>query len=162
MRSHPATLVVIEYGASWPRWLNPAHSGDLAVVAQHYEGLPTDLVTQVASRVTRLSQAHWQVDEVILVANGRADPDATAARSVLTRGLLAHLKSSGGRHLTLTVSEALGRRATHELTSLAAALEPVAVASDLALSVRIGEEPPVYSRPAPSRPAPSSPLRAAG
>jgi hypothetical protein len=162
MRSHPATLVVIEYGASWPRWLSPAHSGDLAVVAQHYEGLPSDLVTQVASRVTRLSQAYWQVDEVILVANGRADQDATAARSVLARGLLAHLKSSGGCHLTLSVSEALGRRAMHELTTLAAALEPVALASELSLCVRIGEEAPVYSRPAPSSPARSSPLRAAG
>jgi sirohydrochlorin ferrochelatase len=162
MRSHPATLVVIEYGASWPRWLSPAHSGDLAVVAQHYEGLPSDLVAQVANRVTRLSQAHWQVDEVILVANGRSDPDATAARSVLARGLLAHLKSAGGCHLTLTVSEALGRRATHELTTLAAALEPVVLASELSLSVRIGEEAPVYSRPAPSRPAASLRLRAAG
>jgi hypothetical protein len=38
MRNRPATLVVIEFGASWPRWMNPAHTGDLAVVAQHYEG----------------------------------------------------------------------------------------------------------------------------
>lgn len=152
MRSHPATLVVIEYGASWPRWLHPAHAGDLAVVAQHYEGLPTDLVAQVASRITRLNQAAWQVDEVVQVANGRSDPDSIAARSVLARGLLAHLKSAGGRHLTLCVSEALGRRATHELTALAAALESVALASDLSLSVRVGEETPVYSRPAPSRP----------
>jgi len=147
MRSHPATLVVIEYGASWPRWLNPAQAGDLAVVAQHYEGLPSDLVTQVASRITRLSHASWQVDEVILVTNGRSDADSAAARSVLARGLLAHLKSSGGCHLTLAASEALGRRATHELAALAAALEPVALANELSLSVRVGEEPPVYSRP---------------
>ena len=57
MRSRPATLVVIEFGASWPRWMNPAHTGDLAVVAQHYEGLPTDLVAQVANRITRLNHA---------------------------------------------------------------------------------------------------------
>jgi sirohydrochlorin ferrochelatase len=152
MPSHPATLVVIEYGASWPRWLNPAHSGNLAVVAQHYEGLPTDLVTQVASRITRLSQAAWQVDEVVLVVNGRSDPDSTAARSVLARGLLAHLKSSSGCQLTLSASEAHGRRATHELTALAAALEPMALASDLSLAVRIGAEAPIYSRPVSSRP----------
>ncbi len=151
MRSRPATLVVIEYGASFPHWLHPAHAGDLAIVAQHYEGLPTDLVAQVASRVTRLSQASWQVDEVILVTNGRSDPDSAAARSVLARGLMAHLKSSGGCHLTLSMSEALGRRATHELNALAAALEPVALASELSLSIRVGEEPPVFSRPAPPR-----------
>jgi len=147
MRSNPATLVVIEYSASWPRWLNPAHAGDVAVVAQHYEGLPSDLVTQVASRVTRLNQAGWQVDAVVLVSNGRSDPDSSAARSVLARGLLAHLKSSGGGHLTLCVSEALGRRATHELSTLAAAVESVARAAELSLSIRIGDEAPIYSRP---------------
>jgi hypothetical protein len=148
MRSRPATLVVIEFGASWPRWMNPAHTGDLAVVAQHYEGLPTDLVAQVASRITRLNSAGWQLDEVVLVTNGRSDPDSVAARSVLARGLAGHLKSSGGCQLTLSVSEALGRRATHELTMLAAALEPVVLASELSLSVRVGEDPPVFSRPA--------------
>ena len=38
MNARPATLVVIEFGASWPRWLNPSGDrGDLAVVAQQYE-----------------------------------------------------------------------------------------------------------------------------
>jgi len=152
MRSRPATLVVIEFGASWPRWLHPAHSGDVAVVAQHYEGLPTDLVAQVASRITRLSQAGWQLDEVVLVSNGSTDPESSAARSVLARGLLGHLKGSRGCQLTLSVSEAHGRRATHELALLAAALEPVTLASELALCVRVGEAEPVWSRPLISRP----------
>jgi hypothetical protein len=146
MRKRPATLIVIEFGASWPRWLNPAHAGDVAVVAQHYEGLPTDLVTQVASRITRLTHAGWHLEEVILVTNGRTDPDSAAARSVLARGLVGHLKGSGGHQLTLSASEAHGRRATHELTLLAAALEPVTIVSDLSLCVRIGETAPVFSR----------------
>jgi hypothetical protein len=151
MQRRPATLVVIEFGASWPRWRSPAHSGDMAVVAQHYEGLPTDLVTQVASRITRLCHANWQLDEVILVTNGRSDAEASAARSVLARGLVGHLNSAGGRELTLSVSDAHGRRALHDLTALAAALEPVTLACNLSLSVRVGEAEPVFSRPAPSR-----------
>jgi hypothetical protein len=151
LRNRPATLIVIEFGASFPSWLNPAHSGDLAVVAQHYEGMPTDLVAQVASRVTKLAQAGWQLDEVVLVSNGRADPESHAARSVLARGLIANLKTAGGCLLTLSVSEALGRRATHDLTMLAGQLEPTAVASDLVLAVRIGDDPPVFSRPAAPR-----------
>jgi hypothetical protein len=151
VRNRPATLVVIEFGASFPGWLNPAHTGDLAVVAQHYEGMPTDLVAQVASRVTRLSQAGWQLDEVVLVSNGRADQESHAARSVLARGLIANLKAEGGCLLTLSVSEALGRRASHDLTALAALLEPMAVASELVLAVRVGDEAPVFSRPAGSR-----------
>jgi hypothetical protein len=147
LRNRPASLVTIEFGASWPRWLHPAHSGDLAVVAQHYEGSPTDLVAQVASRLTRITQAGWQLDEVVLVTNGRCDRDASAARSVLARGLMAHLKSAGGCHLTLSVGESHGRRALHDLTALAAALEPMARACDIVLAVRIGEDPPVFSRP---------------
>jgi hypothetical protein len=156
MRNRPATLVVIEFGASWPRWMNPAHSGDIAVVAQHYEGSPSDLVAQVANRLSRLTQAGWQLDEVVLVVNGRSDQEATAARSVLARGLMAHVRAAGGVHLTLSVSEALGRRATHGITTLAAALEPVARATDIVLAVRIGEEAPVYSRPLPPIPLPKT------
>ncbi len=152
MRNRPATLVVIEFGASYPRWLHPAHSGDVAVVAQHYEGSPTDLVAQVASRITRLASAGWQLDAVVLASNGKCDPGASAARSVLARGLLANLRAAGGCHLTLTVSDSLGRRATHSLTTLAAALEPTARACDMVLSVRVGEGEPVYSRPPRSRP----------
>src|SRR5262245_61726434 len=152
MRNRPATLVVIEFGASWPRWMNPAHTGDLAVVAQHYEGSPTDLVGQVANRVLRLTSAGWHLDEVVLVINGRSDQDSSAARSVLARGLMANLRAAGGVHLTLSVSEALGRRASHALTALASSLEPMARATDVVLAVRIGDEPPVYSRPLPPLP----------
>jgi hypothetical protein len=152
MRNRPATLVVIEFGASWPRWMNPAHTGDLAVVAQHYEGSPSDLVGQVANRVMRLIQAGWHLDEVVLVVNGRSDQDAAAARSVIARGLMAHLKEAGGIQFTLSVSEALGRRASHSTTALAASLESVARMSDLTLAVRIGEEAPVFSRLLPPRP----------
>src|SRR6478609_6144803 len=96
MKAHPATrpasLVVIEFGASWPRWLDPSSDrGDLAVVAQHYAGPPTDLITQVAMRVTRLQARGWRLSTMVLVSNGRADVPTAAARSVLARGLLAHL-----------------------------------------------------------------------
>ena|SRR5688572_4111892 len=154
MRNRPATLVVIEFGASWPRWMNPAHTGDLAVVAQHYEGSPNDLIGQVANRLMKLTQAGWHLDEVVLVVNGRSDQDASAARSVLARGLMAHLRAAGACHLTLSVSEALGRRAMHAVTGLAASLEPMARATDVVLAVRLGEEPPVYSRPLPPLPLP--------
>jgi hypothetical protein len=100
----------------------------------------------------RLTQGGWQLDEVVLVINGRSDQDSNAARSVLARGLMANLHSAGGVHLTLSVSEALGRRASHTLTTLAASLEPMARATDVVLAVRVGDEPPVYSRPLPPRP----------
>ena len=130
----PATLVVIEFGASWPRWLNPSGDrGDLAVVAQHYAGPPTDLITQVATRVTRLQARGWQLSTMVLVSNGRADMPTAAARSILARGLLAHLSASGGGTFTLSVDAYLGRRAEHNLQLLAAALDPVARVSRVEL-----------------------------
>jgi hypothetical protein len=147
MRNRKATLVVIEFGASWPRWLHPGQSGDLAVVAQHYEGPPNSLVTQVGSRVTRLITKGWQLEAMVLVSNGRTDPEAVASRSVVARGLMANLRAGGGVHFTLSVSEEAGRRAAHSLTALAAALDPMAYACGVELSVRLGDKPPLYSRP---------------
>ncbi|HVY31152.1 MAG TPA: hypothetical protein VHB79_31565 [Polyangiaceae bacterium] len=136
MKARPATLVVIEFGASWPRWLNPTGDrGDLAVVAQHYSGPPTDLITQVAMRVTRLQARGWQLQAMVLVSNGRADAHTAAARSILARGLLAHLAASGGGNFALSVDGYLGRRAEHNLGALATALEPVARASRVELRV---------------------------
>jgi hypothetical protein len=136
MKARPATLVVIEFGASWPRWLNPTGDrGDLAVVAQHYAGPATDLITQVAMRVTRLQSRGWQLSTMVLVSNGRADAPTAAARSILARGLLAHLAASGGGSFALSVDGYLGRRAEHDLAALASVLEPIALASRVELRV---------------------------
>jgi predicted amidohydrolase len=141
MKARPATLVVIEFGASWPRWLNPTGDrGDLAVVAQHYAGLPSDLITQVAMRVTRLQSRGWQLGAMVLVSNGRADVPTAAARSILARGLLAHLAASGGGSFALSVDAYLGRRAAHNLQALAVALEPVARVSRVELRLERGAQ----------------------
>ena len=143
MRSRKATLVVIEFGASWPRWLDPSHSGDMAVVAQHYEGEPSSLITQVASRVTRLEAKGWELKAIVLVSNGRCEGDSAAARSILARGLLARLRAVGGGHFALTVDERLGRRASHNLTHLAESLDRDACAGGIALSSYAGEQTPI-------------------
>ena len=141
MRSRKATLVVIEFGASWPRWLNPSDSGDMAVVAQHYEGEPSSLITQVASRLTRLDAKSWRVNGIILVSNGRCEGASATARSILARGLLARLRSGGGGHFALTVDDHHGRRARHNLTHLAEMLAEDAKAFGVALSVYTGDRP---------------------
>ena len=79
-------LVVIEFGASWPGWFDPNEHGDMAVVAQHYQGHPGSLVTQVGSRVARLESRGWRLEAMVLVSNGRTEPDDSAARAVLARG----------------------------------------------------------------------------
>lgn len=145
MRSRNATLVVIEFGASWPRWLDPSHSGDMAVVAQHYEGAPSSLITQVASRVTRLEAKGWQLKAVVLVSNGRCEGDAVATRSVLARGLLARLGGASGGHFALTVDERLGLRARHNLTHLGEALDRDASARGITLSTYAAEQTPLTS-----------------
>ncbi|NLE85603.1 MAG: hypothetical protein GX607_04315 [Myxococcales bacterium] len=135
-----ATLVVIEFSASWPRWLKPTRGGDMAVVAQHYEGHPSSLVTQVASRTLRLEAVGWRLDATVLVSNGRTDPDSVASRAVLARGLAARLKARGRGALVLTVDERAGRRAAHNLLALAEALASSVRGADVSLCVRVGDE----------------------
>lgn len=134
-----ATMVVIEFSASWPRWLKPAEGGDMAVVAQHYEGQPGSLVTQVATRTARLEAVGWHFDKLVLVANGRVDADAAAARSVLARGLLSRLRLLGRGELTLTVDEGLGQRAAADLRALALNLEPSLRGAPVSLNARVGD-----------------------
>jgi len=133
---HNATLVVIEYGGSWPRWLHPSQSGDMAVVAQHYPGAPSSLVTQVASRVTRLENMGWHLRQMVVVSNGKTDKDLSAARSVLARGLIAHLRDIRRGELILTCVEPASTRAPRELIALASALESTALGTGVSLSVR--------------------------
>lgn len=134
-----ATMVVIEFSATWPRWLKPAAGGDMAVVAQHYEGHPSSLVTQVASRTSRLEVVGWRMDKIVLVSNGRVDADAVAARSILARGLLSRLRLQGKGHLTLTVDERLGRRAAADVRTLAASLERSLRGVSVGLTARVGD-----------------------
>lgn len=145
MKPRNATLVVIEYGASWPRWLDPSHSGDMAVVAQHYEGEPSSLITQVASRVTRLEARGWRLKAIVLVSNGRCEHASAAARSVLARGLLARLRSAGGGHFALTVDERYGRRASHNVSHLAESIEAEASIGGIELSLFAGEHTPIVN-----------------
>ncbi len=152
-----ATLVVIEFGASWPKWLEPSQGGDLAVVAQHYEGEPTSLVTQVANRIARLETTGWRLETSVLVVNSRTDAAAFAARSILARGAMARLAKSGGGRLVLTVDETAGGRACQTLTGLAAALDLDAVGSGVQISVRVGRREPMIglSSDALTAPAPA-------
>ncbi len=145
MRNRKATLVVIEFGASWPRWLDPTHGGDMAVVAQHYEGEPSSLIAQVANRVTRLEAQSWQLNAIVLVSNGRCDGGFAAARSILARGLLARLRGVAGAHFALTVEERHGRRARHNLTHLAESLDEDANVAGVTLSTFAGDQTPLGS-----------------
>jgi hypothetical protein len=145
-----ATLVVIEFGASWPKWLEPSQGGDLAVVAQHYEGEPRSLVTQVANRIARLETTGWQLGTTVLVINDRVDGDAFAARSILARGLLARLARAGGGELVLTVSDSTNARVRSGVLGLAAALDPEALVANVRVGVRMGRDAPLFGsvRPA--------------
>lgn len=144
MHSQNATLVVIEFGASWPRWLSPTSADHMAVVAQHYEGSANSLITQVASRLSRLVSTGWRIEDAILVSNGRADIEAIAARATLARGLISYLREVSGLRFLLSVDKEHGLRPGHTLASLSHALRDTALGGGIALGVRVGEEAPQY------------------
>ena len=138
MQRRSATMIVIEFSAAWPRWLKPGGS-HMAVVAQQYEGHPSSLVTQVASRTARLECVGWTPDTLVLVSNGRTDADSVAARSVLARGLVARLRALGSGTLILAIDEKAGLRAASQLRGLAASLDQGLAGGSVGLVVRVGE-----------------------
>jgi hypothetical protein len=144
MQNQNATLVVIEFGASWPRWLSPTSADHMAVVAQHYEGSPTSLIAQVANRLSRLVTTGWRIEDAILVTNGRTDAEALAARSELARGLLFYLREVGGARFLLSAAKELEVRPGHTLSALSHALRESARGSGIALGVRVGDAAPLY------------------
>jgi hypothetical protein len=144
MQSQNARLLVIEFGASWPRWLSPTAADHMVVVAQHYEGPPESLIAQVTNRLSRLVMTGWRIEDAVLVSNGRTDDDALWARSVLARGLLRHLREVGGSRLVLYVAKELGERARHTLTTLSQTLQENARGAAIGLGVRIGDDSPEF------------------
>lgn len=119
-----ATLVVIEFGGIWPRWLEPNAPGlgNVAVVAQHYEGHPRSLLVQVASRISRLEASGWDLDRVIFVSNGRGDSSVATQRSVLVRSLLERLVACRRGTLVLTADSEASLKSQRQLHQLADAL----------------------------------------
>src|ERR1700690_4517347 len=93
------TIVVIEYGASWPRWLDTTASVNTAVVAQHYAGKAAALLTQIKTRLERLQQDGAQVKTLVYVCNGHSDPAARSARANVVRGLFGPLGCAKGSQL---------------------------------------------------------------
>jgi hypothetical protein len=134
-----ATLVVIEFGASWPSWLElgGAASGNMAVVAQHYEGHPSELLTQVASRISRLENAGWQLERVVMVSNGRVDRDAETSRRVLCRGLLARVEAMGLGQLILTYGSTDDHRVERGLERLVSGLERDKASAKIGIGLRV-------------------------
>jgi hypothetical protein len=147
------TLVVLEYGSSWPPFVDRTNGADVAVVAQHYTGQPGRLLSQVAERALERAAAGWHPQEIVLVSNGSTDVDSEAARSILARGLLASLRNTGGRRLTLSIDDRCGPRARANLRALGIALRPALAGCKLELCVHTGGEPIRYGTGARHAPA---------
>lgn len=148
MTGPSAALIVIEFGASFPRWLDPSRAGTLAVVAQHYEGPPDTLITQVHSRVSRLLANGWSLKQAVLVCNGRMHLEQQAARSLLARQMLLCLRQCGGKSLSLTVARELEAKVLTALTALATGLDHYALPAGVELRVQRASGEAAYSRPA--------------
>ena len=111
-------------------------------MAQHYAGPPTDLITQVAMRVTRLQARGWQLSSMVLVSNGtRRRAHRGRALDLGARAARAPRRSGGGGFM-LSVDAYLGLRAEHNLTALATSLEPTALASRVELRLESAGQPP--------------------
>jgi hypothetical protein len=137
------TMVVIEYGASWPRWLDSNPSESLVVVAQHYEGKPTALLEQIKSRLVRLQQEGSCVKTLVFVCNANNDAATRSARALVARGLLGPLGSVEGSQLVLS-NDTVREPAGMAFSALVATLKSDAAHAGVRLGLRLGSSPTVF------------------
>ena len=133
------TLVVVEFSATWPRWLKPKHFADATVIAQDYGENPIALMTEVSRRVAQLEALACPLGTIVVVSNGDVEVSARAGRHSLVRGLLSRLGTLGGGELLLAINAAAGRRARRELDGLVRSFDQHARRQGVTLSVRVGE-----------------------
>lgn len=145
-RRRSGSLVVVEWGASWPRWLDPTQTGHVIVVAQHYEGSPESILTQVASRVSRVHEFGWRLDRALLSVSHRSEHVFRSARARLAQRLLGIVSEARGSELLLSVDQAAGPELAQELIDLSWELETEPAAANVRISLRLGE---VLQEPAP-------------
>lgn len=148
---------MVEWGASWPRWLDPTQTGNVIVVAQHYEGTPESILTQVASRVARVHEFGWRLDRALLSINPRSEDVFRSARARLARRLLGIVSEARGSELLLSLDEGAGPEAAQELIDLTWELEAEPAARDVRISLRLGE---ALQQPSPVQRMVSSPTAA--
>ena len=137
------TMVVIEYGASWPRWLDSTPGDSLVVVAQHYEGKPTELLEQIKNRLLRLQQEGSIIKTLVFVCNDHTDPTARSARALVARGLFGPLGSIEGSQFLLSNDRAREPVAM-AYSALVATLESDAAHAGVRLGLRLGSSPTVF------------------
>jgi hypothetical protein len=137
------TIVVIEYGASWPRWLDTTPNVNTAVVAQHYDGKAAALLTQIKTRLERLQQDGAQVKTLVYVCNGHNEPAARSARASVVRGLFGPLGCAEGSQLVLSNDE-IREPAALAFTALVATLESDAARAGVKIGLRLGASPPLF------------------
>ena len=137
------TMVVIEYGASWPRWLDTTPCDTLVVVAQHYDGKPTELLEQIKNRLLRLQQDGSSVKTLVYVCNVHNDPATRSGRAVVARGLFGPLASVEGSQLVLS-NDTVREPAAMAFSALAATLESDAAHAGVRLGLRLGSSPTIF------------------
>ena len=137
------TMVVIEYGASWPRRLDTTPGETLVVVAQHYEGKPSELLAQIKNRLLKLQQDGATVKTLVFVCNGHNDPAARSARALVARGLFGPLGTVEGSQLVLS-NDTIREPAAMAFTTLVATLESDAAHAGVRLGLRLGSSPTVF------------------
>lgn len=118
----PIRLVLLEEGGRLldaSDAIEDADGAELIVVAQGPNDTPAEFASRAMYRLALLERAGKHANEAVVAIGRRSGAAHSAARALLARGLLGHLRQRGAGSLLFSSSERADQALRHELLTLA-------------------------------------------
>jgi hypothetical protein len=145
MDNRRVRLIALEHGASEVDCrVCPDQREETVVIHQCDGELPGVFSGRIISRIGVFERSARSIDQAVIAVGDRFDDQAMAARHVLARALLTHVRSSlaGAAELVLAVDGDAGPALRHQLWTLAEALVADASGSRVPIRLRFGRSEP--------------------
>jgi hypothetical protein len=145
MDNRRVRLIALEDGASEVDCrVCPDQREETVVIHQCDGELPGVFSGRIISRIGVFERSARSIDQAVIAVGDRFDDQAMAARHVLARALLTHVRSSlaGAAELVLAVDGDAGPALRHQLWTLAEALVADASGSRVPIRLRFGRSEP--------------------
>jgi hypothetical protein len=138
------SVVVLEAGSAWPRWLGEyqRRAPNSVVVAQSAEEASDVFAARVDRRMAEMRGGHESVHVALLISNGGTDDETVDARKSICSSMLKGMVAKDQGELVLAADVRASDEIRHRLLSLAGVLCDEVRGTDVAVRVRFESSRP--------------------
>jgi len=138
------SIVVLEAGAAWPRWLGEyqRRAPNSVVVAQSAEETSEAVAVRVQRRMSEVSHGEETIHVALLISNGSTDDETLGARKLICSSMLKSMVLKAQGELVLAADVRASDDIRHNLLSLAGALCDEVRGTEVAVRVRFESSRP--------------------